>query len=290
MSPQSEPRRIVVGVDESDGAAEALRWAVREAEFDGAQLTAVMSWDFLDQHRLLEGEKWDPAYDESQADAALARFVEMAVGSDAVDRVERRVIVDLPASALVQASADADLVVVGARGLGGFRGLLLGSVSQQVLHHATVPVAIIRAETAREQSGRIVVGIDGSGTADGALRWAIDEARRRSATLDVVHVWLPALGLTPLGRERLEESLGKDSDRLIADALARQDASGVRINPVSLRSATVAGMVDTAGGADLLAVGTHGRGTFKRTVIGSVATQLSHHAPCPLVVVPQPAT
>jgi nucleotide-binding universal stress UspA family protein len=286
----TQARRIVVGVDESDGAGEALRWAIQEADFDGATLVAVMAWDFLDQHRLLEGEKWDPAYDESQADAALARYVEMAAGADAVERVERRVIVDLPASALSQASSDADLVVVGARGLGGFKGLLLGSVSQQVLHHATVPVAIIRAEAVREPSGRVVVGIDGSGTAENALRWAIDEARRRSATLDVVHTWLPSLGLTPLGRERLEASLGKDSDQLIADALARQDTAGVNVNPRSLRSATVTGVCDTADGADLLVVGTHGRGGLERTVVGSVATQLSHHAPCPLVVVPAPAS
>jgi nucleotide-binding universal stress UspA family protein len=284
----TEARRIVVGVDESDGAAEALRWAIREAAFDDATVIAVMAWSFLDQHRLPGDDNWDPAYDESRAKTALAGYIERAAGADAVERVEQRVVVDLPASALTEASADADLVVVGARGLGGFRGLLLGSVSQQVLHHSTVPVAIIRPEAAREPSGRVVVGIDGSGSADRALAWAIDEARRRSATLDVVHAWLPSLGLTPLGRERLEASLGKDSDQLITDALARQDPSGVQVNPVSLRSTPAAGMIDHAQGADLLVVGSHGRGGVKRSVLGSVATQVSHHAPCPLVVVPSP--
>jgi nucleotide-binding universal stress UspA family protein len=116
----------------------------------------------LDQHHLLEPSKWDPEYGASEAHAALGRYVEMALGDDALERVELEVVTNLPGTALVEAARGADLLVVGARGLGGFRGLLLGSVSQQCLHHATAPVAIVRDGPLDVDPRRVVAAVDGS--------------------------------------------------------------------------------------------------------------------------------
>jgi nucleotide-binding universal stress UspA family protein len=278
----------VVGVDESDGAAEALSWAVAEAELDSAEVTAILAWDWMDQHHRV-GELFDPSYGEADARQALATCIEAALGERG-GRVATRVVCDLPAPALLAASAQADLLVVGARGSGGFAGLLLGSVAQQCLHQSARPIAIIRPGSSWRQAdvARIVVAVDGSDTARHALRWAVDEARRRSAVLDVVNVWrLPFVGWTPYGHLKIDANdYEHESQQILRDAIAAADTDGVTVNPISQRSAPVSGILEVADGADLLVAGSRGRGAFERTLFGSVATQLSHHAPGPLVVVP----
>ncbi len=284
-------RRIVVGVDESAGAAAALRWAVAESELDGAGVTALLAWDWLDQHRLA-GNDFDPKYNEDAARQALAQCVTAALGTDLAARVETRVVCDLAAPALLDASEGSDLMVVGARGTGGFAGLLLGSVAQHCLHHASIPIAIIRPDSAAQPAAaRIVVAVDGSATSQRALKWAIDEARLRSAQLDVVNAWqMPWVGYTPYGRlVFMSDDYEKESRRILDDAVAV--ASGdLQVNPVALRGAPVEGILDAATGASLLVVGSRGHASFRRALFGSVATQLSHHAPCPLVVVPPAAS
>jgi nucleotide-binding universal stress UspA family protein len=130
---------VVVGVDGSDGARRAVAWAAQEAKLRGGRLRVVHAWSYMDQ----AGGAFDPAYGEDDArrllDEIIAGLDEEATGLD----IERRPVNDLPARGLLDSAADGDLLVVGARGLGGFRGLLLGSVSQQVVQHARCPVVIV---------------------------------------------------------------------------------------------------------------------------------------------------
>lgn len=131
---------VVVGVDGSEGARRALRWAATEARLRHATLRAVHVWSYLDQPE----STFDPAYGDDDArrllDEALA-----ALGADGEGlAIERVTVCDLPTRGLLDAATGADLIVVGARGLGGFEGLLLGSVSQQVANHAPCPVVIVR--------------------------------------------------------------------------------------------------------------------------------------------------
>ena len=166
--------------------------------------------------------------------------------------------------------------MVGARGTGGFAGLLLGSVAEQCLHHASIPTAIIRPDsTAQPGAARIVVAVDGSATSQRALRWAVDEARLRSEPLDIVHAWqLPFVGYTPYGRIAGEQNdYEKESRGILESAVVA--AGGVRVNPIELHGATVERILDAAEGASLLVVGSRGHGAFKRALFGSVATQLS---------------
>jgi nucleotide-binding universal stress UspA family protein len=153
--------RIVVGVDESAGAAAALRWAVREGDVRGWSLTALLAWGFLDQHHASVGAPFDPAYGEADALAALDAIVARVVGTARAATVEQKVVCDLAAPALLDASDGADLLVVGARGLGRLRTLLLGSVSQQCLHHATCPVAVVRDT---ERSGDSIARMSSAST------------------------------------------------------------------------------------------------------------------------------
>jgi nucleotide-binding universal stress UspA family protein len=132
-------RTIVVGVDGSDHARRALRWAIDEAKLRGATLHLVHSWRFPPPVPLPDGGL-APADIEGVAQAVLDDA--SALVPDGV-AIRREIAADHPAHSLVRASEGADLLVVGARGLGGFKGLLLGSVSEQVVHHARCPVVIV---------------------------------------------------------------------------------------------------------------------------------------------------
>lgn len=131
---------VVVGVDGSEGARRALRWAAAEARLRQATLRAVHVWSYLDQPE----RAFDPAYGEDDArrflDGEVAALGPAAEGVE----VERVTLCDLPTRGLLEAAAGADLLVVGARGLGGFQGLLLGSVSQQLATHGPCPVVVVR--------------------------------------------------------------------------------------------------------------------------------------------------
>jgi nucleotide-binding universal stress UspA family protein len=277
---------IVVGVDRSSHSGDALRWAAGEARLAGAELVAVLVWDlFRQQHA--DGEwRFDPHYDDTHADRALLAAVERALGAGPAARVARRTPCDLPAPGLLAAAKGADLLVVGARGAGGFPGLQLGSVSQQVLHHAEVPVAVVRRAVGaddRPEGGRVLVGVDGSPSSRTALRWAVAEAARREATVEVVHAWdVPALigpvpGATPYAVEILV-------DTLVDEATA--GAPGVTVERRVVHGGAAAALLDAAQGAGLLVLGRRGLGGFGRLLLGSVSGHLARHASCPVVVMP----
>lgn len=134
--------RIVVGIDGSAHAARAVRWARREAAAHDATLRVVMAWHWGDQRHADPDAPFDPGYGQESAQEALEAFLADALGDDR-DGVEAVAVLDLPARALLEAAEDADLVVVGSRGRGGFAGLMLGSVSQQVVTHAPCPVVVV---------------------------------------------------------------------------------------------------------------------------------------------------
>lgn len=287
-------KEVVVGVDESQGAAEALRWAAREAGLHDWRLTAVMAWGFLDQHHTIVSQGFDLDYGEDQALEALDQIVVGALGADAAGTVGRRVECELAATALLDASAGAELLVVGARGLGGFRGLLLGSVSQHLLHHSTVPIAIVRKGARGAGAGgrteRIVVGVDSSPAARRALRWAVEEARVRHAALDVIHAWFPTyVGAYPYAAMSVDPSIYEQAaDSTLADVVASVDTSGLEVpfRPRAVHGVPAAAILDAAEGADLVVMGSRGMGGFRAAVLGSVTNHVSRHAACPVVVVP----
>ena len=186
--------KIVVGVDGYESSQEALRWAIAEAKLHGPPVEALMAWGYLDQHHVpAEARYFEPDYDEADARAALAQYVLEALGPDAASR---RGAAPDPSTCLRERCSRPQrtrrMLVVGARGRGGFASLLLGSVSQKVLHHATCPVAVIRA--ARSPAPRSVKAESssastGRGTQTPRLRWAIAEGRLRDSSVEVVHAW-----------------------------------------------------------------------------------------------------
>jgi nucleotide-binding universal stress UspA family protein len=140
---------VVVGVDGSEGSRRAVRFAAEEARLRGATLRAVLAWQY--PVTLYESAGWVlpdpdmlsdfPQLARERLDRALAAETEAL--ADVV--VEPKVVEDVPAPALLEASKDADLLVVGTRGHGGFVGMVIGSVSQHCVHHSQIPVAVVPA-------------------------------------------------------------------------------------------------------------------------------------------------
>jgi nucleotide-binding universal stress UspA family protein len=289
-----EPDRmteIIVGVDGSDSAAEALQWAAREADRHGWPVVAVLAYGLLDQHHVGAEGRFDPHYGEPEALRALHTYVVQAVGAARAATIERRAVCDLAAPGLLAACSASSLLVVGARGLGGFRGLLLGSVSQRCLHHAPCPVVIVRAPTpSGEGEGvpRILVGIDGSEASLQALQWAVQEARVWGGALEVLHAWQPpAFGHLGTGLS-FDPRLFEESARaILVEAVDGIDTRGL-VRPVERLLWTGGAawtILEAAKGADLIVVGASGRRGLGGIVLGSVSDQVAHHASCPVVVV-----
>ncbi|HEX5365141.1 MAG TPA: universal stress protein [Acidimicrobiales bacterium] len=283
--------RIIVGVDGSVTSAAALRWAAREAEARGAELVAVLVWDLFNQRHADGSRRFDPDYDASSADDALAAAVAEALGAERAAGVTRTVVCDLPSRGLLATAEDADLLVVGARGLGGFRGLLLGSVSQQCLHHATGPIAIVHGEGDRaEGDGQVVVGVDGSEASDAALRWALADAACRKGRVEVVHAWEtmveygPVLGTVPEDVSAIEAAAERLVDEVVA--AARPVAPDVPVERTVVCGEPASTLLNAAKGADLVVVGRRGRGGFARLLLGSVSEHVARHASTTVVVVP----
>ena len=129
--------RIVVGVDGSQGSEDALQWAARYAELIGADLDALIAWS------LPEIYAYTPRDYAADARAVLLRSVQRALGPDSGEHVTLHVVEGHPATALTALCADAQMLVVGKRGHGGFRGMSLGSVSHHCVSHGCCPTVVV---------------------------------------------------------------------------------------------------------------------------------------------------
>ncbi|HEY4348197.1 MAG TPA: universal stress protein [Gaiellaceae bacterium] len=151
---RQDPQPIVVGIDGSDASRAALRWAAAEARLRGVPVRAVHAWwaipwlsdDAAPPSRGSAAGDWEATHD-AEARTLIEAFIDATLG-EATGRDVEVAAVSMQgvaaAAALLDASKDADLLVLGSRGRGGFAGLLLGSVSQQCVHHAHCPVVIVR--------------------------------------------------------------------------------------------------------------------------------------------------
>jgi len=136
----------------------------------------------------------------------------------------------------------------------------------------------------------IVAGVDGSEESKRALRWALAEARLRGARLRAVYAWTYPFTagpgyMQPLDPD-LQGSLQKEAEHMLDEALAEVGTEGVEVERAAVEGPPAAMLVEAAEGADLLVVGSRGRGGFSGLLLGSVSQQCAHHAPCPVVIVP----
>jgi nucleotide-binding universal stress UspA family protein len=289
-----DTQRIIVGVDGSPESRAALRWAVREAALHSGELdiVTVFDWRVVGGRIQVGGGYADAAREAAEAtvEAAAAEAQEL----DSNVPVTTRVLVGGAAPTLIELGSDSSMIAVGSRGRGGFNGLLLGSVSQQVATHAPGPVAIVRGRT-DTGSGPVVAGVDGSAAARRALGVAFEEADARGAKLTVVNV---DMNTTPDWGNDEPLRIDGDAQERLTDAeemLAQEVAPWARQHPdVVVQSSVRTGhpgevLTELSSTAQLVVVGTRGHGGFVGLLLGAVGLQLTHHADCPVLIVRSPA-
>jgi nucleotide-binding universal stress UspA family protein len=285
--------RIVVGVDGSAHADRALRWAAAEAQLRAAEVELVHSY-VMPLHRPPLGTS-SRALAEATMDQTVARNRE-ALGQVKWSTTLVPVLGSSYAHALMEAGDEADMVVLGSRGLGGFAELILGSTSCRTAGHAPCPVAVIRGEgeiPGRDGGRAIVVGVDGSRAARRALRWALDEAELRAAPLTVVHGYAAPTALRLSGaahdrqRAQMRSAARERASGLVERALATVGVpSGVQVDRILAAGSPADALLQAADSAALVVVGTRGYGALGRMVMGSVSHHVLTHAHGPVVVAP----
>lgn len=285
-------RPIVVAVDGSEESMRAAEWAAREATRRAAPLRIVSAPGLLPRMRTYQ------AAPETVANA-MRGLAARALG-DAVDRVNEvaaRLLVDTdliegpPAVAVADSGAGALLLVVGARGVGGFTALLLGSVSRHAATHALCPTVVAREETAAVH-GEIVVGVRDPDEADATLGFAFEEAALRAASLTAMHAlsWheLGAASSRPAGagheptsataeraaKRHLQAVLGQWRHKYPDVAAAAEVVRGHPARVLASRSAH----------ADLVVIGRHG--TAGGPGDSSIQHALLGHAHGPVAIIP----
>jgi nucleotide-binding universal stress UspA family protein len=302
---------VIVGHDGSPQAAHALESAIRYAEALKVPLVVARAW----QLGAAQGhERSDP---DDLTFSRLADFVQTSLTEECLPAVRRHPDLDVeyraelgaPSQVLGRLSESALMLVLGSRGLGGLSGLLSGSVTLRCVHQASYPVLIIRdagskirvkghadretfARLPELGSGAIIVGHDGSPDSARALERAVELARGLAAPLVVIRCW--TIDAQPHGIVgRKDEPLPIDE---ASEAVRRQlekevSAIAERFTGVEIRCYGVFGdpgetLARLSEDAELLVVGSRGRGGFRSLVVGSVAIHCVHQAGCPTLVVP----
>ena len=285
--------RIVVGVDGSAHARQALRFALAEAALRGARVVVVGSWAV--PPLAATGVGMIPAFDllrtelADSASEVLSRELAEVADAAACAEVEQHVAQGDAAGVLVEAAAGAELLVVGSRGRGGVTGTVLGSVSRACLHHAPCPVAVVHDAGPTERS-RIVVGVDGSPGASAALEWACAEARLRDVGVYAVCAYDEPWGIASLGMSsaaavaELRTALAADAEGAL-DAAQTAAPEGVGVTGEAVQGAAGPALVSASDGSALLVVGSRGRGGFKSLLLGSVSQYCAAQARGVVVVV-----
>jgi nucleotide-binding universal stress UspA family protein len=281
--------RIVVGVDGSAPSIAATRWAAQEARQTGATLvlTHAFDWDYYGAR--FDGGTILREWAENRANTILADAAAAAAAVAPAVTVSLKAVIGSPMPVLLEAAADASMLVVGNRGRGGFGSLLLGSVGQRLATHAPLPVVVVRGRT-DAGAGAVVVGVDGSPSSLDALEAGFREAASRSAQLIAVRAYVPptppwGVNVEPVVYDVAESDaeLHAELDELLAPWSEKfPDVVTEKLVAHGGAAGVLVGLSHTA---QLLVVGTRGHGGVAGTVTGSVGLQLLHHADCPVLVV-----
>ena len=285
--------KVIVGFDGSSESTHALEWAIRHVQHTESQLHIIVAWG-MPPFDLTNSEQVanEPGLLDAERDGGtelMERALQIAHDHDVAATGD--VVGESPARALIEASQQADRLVVGSRGRGTFTSLLLGSVSRQVASHAKCTTVVVR-RAADSDSRDVVVGADGSDTSTAAVLFGAAEADRLGGTLRVIHGWdVPPLGVVTgvptFSSPEMMQELRENDYRSVNESLAGlgdqypdlqivlDDQQG---NPVQL-------LADASSSAAMVVVGSRGRGGFLGLLLGSVSHGVAHHAQSTVAIV-----
>jgi nucleotide-binding universal stress UspA family protein len=274
---------VVVGVDEGPGCARALEAGVEESRRSGRPLhllhatgTGVAPWTRERLHAQQE---------------VGARWHERAVGLAGDLRITHETRVEDAAAMLVGASETAFVVVVDAGSSGRLAAVLLGATAQRVASSARCPVLVTPHERDWDRTGPVVVGVDAAQNSVPAVARAFAEAQARGVRLVAVHTWWweePDPFLTGSEWENEWRDLAVTQEAAVSQMLAgwTERYPDVAVTTHVVRGQATTMLREYAEDAQLLVVGSRGRGGFTGLLLGSVSSSLVHSAPCPVMVVP----
>lgn len=293
MSTAMKRYGIVVGVDGSAASNAALDWAAKDAALRHVSLTLVHAVNMTPVWPEVPMPTGTSVWREEEGRQILEQAVktaqDVARTSGHID-INCQLLWSPPQPALVELSNEAQLVVVGSRGRGAVARGLLGSVSSGVARHAKCPVAVIREQDqstplpAHAGQALIVLGIDGSPASELATAIAFEEASFRGATLKAVHAWsdievveLPGLDWSAFADE---------AARVLAERLAgwQERYPDVEVNRFVVCDRPARRLIKEAASAQLVVVGSHGRGHLSGMLLGSVSNAVLHSVQAPTIV------
>jgi nucleotide-binding universal stress UspA family protein len=279
---------IVVGVDGSAASDAAICWAAHEAVMRNVPLHLVhMFKTFVPTFPQIPMPSGVAEWQEDDGRKVLEQAVKIA--ADAMPTrhkisITSEVKCSPPVPTLVDLSKEAEMIVVGSNGRGAAGRVLLGSVSSGVVHGAKCPVAVIRAEasyTPRSDQAPVLVGIDCSPASELALAIAFDEASFRGVELAALHAW------SDLAVYQLPwVDWAAEAERNLAEYLAgwRERYPDVKVNRVVTLDHPSRGLIEESESAQLVVVGSHGRGGVTGLLLGSVSNAVVHSVHTPVIV------
>ncbi|MBV8789398.1 MAG: universal stress protein [Mycobacterium sp.] len=288
MSEHDEQLGIVVAVDGSPQSSVAASWAARNAVLRNVPLTVV--------HAVATPTTtWPPVpYPDSLVTALedegkkaimhAVKIAEEAMQGDRKVPIKRQLVYSTPALALIDMSDDAELIVVGTAGRGLLARGVLGSVSSTVVRHANCPVAVIHDEDLPDPQAPVLVGIDGSPVSESATEIAFDEASRRGVDLVALHAWSD-IAVSDF-HEHDWSALEGEAQRSLAESLAgwQERYPDVTVHREVVRDHPARQLAERSESAQLVVVGSHGRGGLTGMLLGSVSNTVLHSVRIPVIV------
>jgi nucleotide-binding universal stress UspA family protein len=266
-----------------------VEWAAAEAARRGVPLRLVRAFSWTTSDHPARDSGRVAQYRDQLLEVArhqLARAARIAEDIWPDPETTTQVEVGAPIEVLGSEARRAQLLVLGDRGLGGAAGLVLGSVAVALAAWGACPVVVVRGES-RDERGPVVVGVDGSSLSEAALAFAFDAAAARGVDVVAVHAWSP----TPIDRA-LEPVLDWDvvaaeEDALFAELLAGWENKypQVTVRRTVVRDGAGRALVDASRDAQLVVVGSRGRGSVTGLLLGSVSHAVLHAAQCPVAIV-----
>lgn len=289
MSTPDQTRGIVVAVDGSAASNAAASWAAHEAAMRNVPLTVVhavttptATWPPVPYPDSLAVQLEDEG---KKAIMHAVKLAEEALPADRKVTIQRELVYSSPALALINLSGEAEMIVVGTAGRGLLARSVLGSVSSTVVRHAHCPVAVIHADDLPDMhSAPVIVGVDGSLASQLAIEIAFDEASRRGVGLTALHAWSD-ITISELPQADWS-SLEAEAHRSLAENLAgwQERYPDVKVQRLVVRDEPARQLAEKSETAQLLVVGSHGRGGLTGVLLGSVSNAVLHSVRTPVIV------